>query len=47
MIDIIPTDPTDGTFGSFHHTHDDNMEIISKETLEAVGRTVLQVIYNE
>lgn len=47
MIDIIPMDPSDGTFGSFHHTHDDNMGIISKETLEAVGRTVLQVIYNE
>lgn len=47
MIDIIPTDPADGTFGSFHHTHDDNMDLISKETLEAVGRTVLQVVYNE
>ncbi|MEM9856354.1 MAG: M28 family peptidase [Bacteroidota bacterium] len=47
MIDIIPTDPADNSFGSFHHTHDDNMDIISKETLEAVGRTVLQVIYNE
>ncbi|MEM6523271.1 MAG: M28 family peptidase [Bacteroidota bacterium] len=47
IIDIIPKDPSDGTFGSFHHTHDDNMAIISKATLEAVGKTVLQVIYNE
>lgn len=47
MIDIIPTDPEDDSFGSFHHTHDDNMEIISKETLGAVGETVLYVIFNE
>ncbi len=47
MIDIIPMDPKDGSFGDFHHTHDDNMEIISKETLKAVGQTVLTVLYNE
>ncbi len=47
MIDIIPNDPADGSFGSFHHTHDDNMELISLETLNAVGQTVLHVIYNE
>ena len=47
MIDIIPTDPIDGSFGSFHHTHDDNMSIISKETLKAVGETVLHVVYHE
>lgn len=47
MIDIIPTDQIEGGFGSFHHTHDDNMEIISKETLKAVGETVLHVIYKE
>ncbi len=47
MIDIIPTDPSDGSFGSFHHTHEDDMDIISKETLNAVGSTVLHVIYNE
>ncbi len=47
MIDIIPTDPTDGSFGSFHHTHADNMDIISKETLGAVGETLLNVIYRE
>jgi glutaminyl-peptide cyclotransferase len=47
MIDIIPTDPTNGSFGEFHHTHDDNMSIISKETLDAVGTTLLNVIYKD
>ena len=47
MVDIISFDPKDGGFGDFHHTHKDNMEIISKETLEAVGETVLHVVYYE
>lgn len=47
MIDIIPSDPATGSFGEFHHTHKDNMDIISKETLQAVGQTVLTVLYNE
>jgi hypothetical protein len=34
-------------FGSYHHTHNDNMSIIDKNTLTAVGQTVLQVIYNQ
>ncbi|WP_448518869.1 M28 family peptidase [Rhodoflexus sp.] len=45
MIDIIQHE--NGAFGSFWHTHRDNMDIISKETLYAVGKTVLQVLYNE
>lgn len=45
MIDIIQYE--NGSFGSFWHTHRDNMDIISKETLYAVGKTVLQVLYNE
>lgn len=32
-------------FSSYHHTHADNLELISKETLQAVGQTILQVIY--
>lgn len=40
MIDIISMDAT-------HHTQNDNMDIISKETLNAVGQTVLQTIYYE
>lgn len=47
-VDIINYDPNcDTGFGDFWHTHDDNMDIIDKATLNAVGQTVLQVIYNE
>jgi glutaminyl-peptide cyclotransferase len=48
-IDIIDFDPSspDGTFGKYHHRHSDNMEIIDKHTLKAVGQTLLQVIYNQ
>lgn len=34
-------------YGAFHHTHQDNMDIISKETLRKVGETVMEVIYHE
>ncbi len=45
MIDIIHNDPTTVSgFGKYWHTHDDNMDIISKNTLQAVGETVLAVI---
>jgi hypothetical protein len=47
MINIVNYDPATGWFGSFHHTTDDNLGLISKETLEAVGKTVLQVVYDE
>jgi glutaminyl-peptide cyclotransferase len=53
-IDIIDTKPQimamglgGYVFGSYHHTHNDNMSIIDKSTLTAVGQTVLQVIYNQ
>ncbi len=46
MIDIINYDPATG-FGDFHHARKDNMEIISKETLHAVGQTLLYVVYHE
>ncbi len=36
-----------GGYGKFHHTHADNMNVISKNTLQAVGDVVLDVIYNE
>ena len=45
-IDIIHSNPSSG-FGSYWHTLDDNMNNISKETLTAVGQTVLYVLYNE
>ncbi len=34
-------------FGPFHHTHKDNMDIIDRNTLKAVGQSVMQVIYNQ
>ncbi len=46
MIDIVSYEQTAG-FGDFHHTRKDNMEIISKETLHAVGKTLLNAIYYE
>lgn len=48
MIDIINMSPTDRmSFGKYHHTHDDNIDVISKRTLQVVGQVVLAVIYNE
>lgn len=47
-IDIIQYDPnTETGFGSYWHTHNDNLENISLKTLNAVGQTVLYVVYNE
>jgi glutaminyl-peptide cyclotransferase len=48
MIDIIEYDDSDGNyFGSYWHTHNDNMDVIDKATLNAVGQTVLQTVYEE
>ena len=48
MVDIINISPEDRqSFGDYHHTHDDNIEIISKRTLRVVGQVVLAVLYNE
>ena len=33
-------------FNEHHHKHSDNMDIIDKKTLHAVGQTLLEVIYN-
>jgi hypothetical protein len=46
MIDIIEFSPDYG-FGHYHHTHGDNMEVIDRRTLQAVGETVLFTIYQE
>lgn len=44
-IDIIDYDSkTESGFGSYWHTHDDNMSVIDKQTLMAVGKTVLQTV---
>ena len=48
MVDIVEYEPTSASyFAKYHHTHDDDMDVISRETLEAVGETVLHVIYKE
>ncbi|GHT73647.1 glutamine cyclotransferase [Bacteroidia bacterium] len=47
-IDIIQYDPnTSSGFGDYWHTLNDNMDRVSKETMKAVGQTVLYVIYNQ
>ena len=46
-VDIINMNPLTGRFGSHHHTHRDNMDIIDKSTLKAVGQTVLEVVWEE
>ncbi len=47
-INIIQHDPLTPTkFGSYWHTHNDNMDIIDRATLKAVGQTVLEIIYSE
>lgn len=46
-IDIIQYDPSTQAFGPYWHTHDDNMDVIDRETLKAVGRTVQEVVWKE
>ncbi len=46
MVDIINVQEN-GSFGDYHHKHDDNIDIISKATLGAVGQVVTAYIYNE
>ena len=47
-IDIINHDSdSPNGFGPYHHTMKDDMDWISRETLKAVGQTVMTVIYNE
>jgi glutaminyl-peptide cyclotransferase len=46
MIDIINTKGTgEDTFGPHHHTHGDNMTVIDKATLKAVGQVMIAYIY--
>ncbi|MCL1867894.1 MAG: M28 family peptidase [Paludibacter sp.] len=47
-IDIIHYSPNNKHgFGDYWHTLNDNMQSIDKQTLNAVGTTVMNVIYNE
>ncbi|GAB3304346.1 zinc-binding metallopeptidase family protein [Hymenobacter tenuis] len=43
IIDFLPN----GEFQPYHHTTQDNMNIIDRRTLKAVGQTVLTTIYGE
>ena len=47
MIDIIHYNPVNGRFWENWHTHEDDLSAIDKNTLNAVGTTVLHVIYKE
>lgn len=48
VIDIIDLSGNqEKTFGDYHHTHDDNIEVIDVQTLNAVGRVVTAVIFKE
>jgi glutaminyl-peptide cyclotransferase len=46
MLDIISM-PNDGRhpFGDHHHKHSDNMDVIDRETLKAVGQVMAAVIW--
>ncbi len=47
-IDIIEYDPTTkNKFNKHWHTHQDDMNNIDRKTLNAVGQTILEVIYSE
>ena len=47
-IDIIQYDPNSGSgFGAYWHTTNDTMENIDRNTLFAVGATLLNVVYTE
>jgi hypothetical protein len=48
MIDIINrAQGTQTGFGEHWHTHNDDLDIIDKRTLRAVGQVVLAVVYRE
>lgn len=46
-VDIIHMDPNTGDFFPHHHRNSDRMDQIDKNTLKAVGQTVMEVIYSE
>lgn len=46
-IDIIHYEQSRGGFHPTWHTHNDNMEVIDKNTIKAVGEVLLYTIYKE
>lgn len=48
MIDIINrSTETESGFGAYWHTHNDNLDVIDKRTLKAVGQVITAVVYRE
>ena len=48
MVNILDHYPGKGqVFKPYHHTHKDNLRLIDPKTLQAVGETLLHVIYTE
>ena len=45
-VDIVNMVPPN-SFGAHHHRHSDNMNVIDKNTLKAVGQTILEVVWEE
>ena len=46
-LDIYHYNSPDNLFPAYHHATADNMSIIDRKTLKAVGQTVLQTLYGE
>ena len=46
-IDIVHYNMQTRSYPSWHHTHQDNMDIIDKSTLQMVGNVLVDVLYNE
>jgi hypothetical protein len=46
-IDIIHYEKSSGNFHSSWHTHNDNMDVIDKQSLALVGEVLLLTIYLE
>ena len=46
-LDIVDYDHSRGGFGKYWHTTSDDMNIIDKNVLKAVGQTLLYLLYNE
>jgi glutaminyl-peptide cyclotransferase len=47
-VNIIEFNPaSQSSFGDYWHTHNDDMDIIDRNTLKAVGQTVMSVLYRE
>ncbi|MFM2135086.1 MAG: hypothetical protein RL021_486 [Bacteroidota bacterium] len=47
-IDIIGSDNVTATgFGRHWHTHADDLTVIDKKTLQAVGQTLMEIVYGE